>query len=52
MYIEYVGGKTPEIYNVANDPRQERNLINTDEGLRALPELKKALEDLKKGKKL
>ena len=52
VYIEYAGRKAPELYNVANDPRQKRNLIDTDEGLRALPELKKALEDLKKGKKL
>jgi N-acetylglucosamine-6-sulfatase len=52
MYMEYAGRKTPELYNVASDPHQKRNLINTDEGLRALPELKKALEDLKKGKKL
>jgi arylsulfatase A-like enzyme len=52
VYIEYAGRKAPELYNVANDPGQKRNLIDTDEGLRALPELKKALEDLKKGKKL
>jgi arylsulfatase A-like enzyme len=51
IYIEYAGSKKPELFNVMDDPQQKRNIINTDEGLRVLPGLKKALEDLKKGKK-
>ena len=52
IYIEYLSKRTPEIYDLVNDPRQQRNLIDTDEGKRLLPEMKKMLEDLKKGKKL
>jgi len=51
IYIEYSSKRPPELYDVVKDPRQQRNLIDTEEGKRLLPEMKKMLGDLKKGKK-
>jgi len=52
IYVEYSSKRPPELYDVVKDPRQQQNLINSDEGQRLLPEMKKMLEDLKKGKKI
>jgi N-acetylglucosamine-6-sulfatase len=52
MYIEYEGGRTPELYDVITDPREKSNLIMTPEGSRLLPELRGMLQALKKGERL
>jgi len=51
IYIEYGGRRKPELYNVIDDPDERDNLLNTHNGLKLKPELKKLLEDLKMGKK-
>ena len=51
IYIEYLSKRPPELYDMVKDPRQQRNLIDTEEGKLLLPEMKKMLEDLKKGRK-
>jgi hypothetical protein len=50
-YIEYVGRRKPELYNVTQDPKEEKNLMGTPEGDLVLPELKGMLEGLKAGLK-
>lgn len=52
VYIEFEGRRPPEMYDIANDPHQMNNLMNTEEGKKLLPDLKHMLEDLKKGEKL
>jgi N-acetylglucosamine-6-sulfatase len=52
IYIEYVGGRKPELFDIVNDPKEETNLFDTPEGQRLAPELKQMLEELKRGKKL
>jgi len=52
IYIEYVGGRLPELFDVAKDPKQKHNIIDTPEGQALLPELKTMLEDLKTGTKV
>ena len=52
IYIEYEGGRRPELYDVVKDPREKQNLIGTPEGDRLLPGLKGMLEDLKEGERL
>jgi N-acetylglucosamine-6-sulfatase len=52
IYIDYEGRKKDELFNVASDPLETRNLMDTPEGRQALPGLKRMLEDLKKGKRL
>jgi N-acetylglucosamine-6-sulfatase len=49
-YIKYQGRKPAELFDLINDPREKKNLINTPEGRRILPQLKEMLEDLKEGK--
>jgi N-acetylglucosamine-6-sulfatase len=46
-YIEYEGRRKPELYDVENDPRQQRNLMETVEGEARAVELKKMLESLR-----
>jgi lauroyl/myristoyl acyltransferase len=52
MYIEYEGGRAPELYDVITDPREKSNLIMTPEGSRLLPELRGMLQALKRGERL
>lgn len=51
-YIEYAGGRKPELYDIIADPRQKNNIMGTPEGARLLPRLKETLEKLKKGESL
>jgi N-acetylglucosamine-6-sulfatase len=51
-YIKYQGRKPAELFDIISDPREKKNLINTPEGRRILPQLKEVLEDLKEGKQL
>jgi len=51
-YIEYQGRKKAELFDIAKDPREMQNLMNTPEGERIQPGLKKMLEDLKQGGRL
>ncbi|MEW6444014.1 MAG: sulfatase [bacterium] len=52
IYIEYEGKRPPEMYDVVADPREHRNLIDTDEGARLRPGLEAMLEALRRGEKL
>ena len=47
MYIEFEGRKGRELYDVKNDPRQLRNMIDTEEGKRLARELGEMLAALK-----
>ena len=51
IYVEYEGGRPPELYDVVNDPKQMQNLFDTPGGKELLPELKNMLEALKKGER-
>jgi N-acetylglucosamine-6-sulfatase len=51
LYLEYQGGKPPELFDVQKDPRTLRNLIAAPEGKRVLPELKELLKNYLRGKK-
>ena len=51
IYVEYEGGRPPELFDIVEDPRQKRNLMGAAEEDRLLPELKEMLEGLKAGKK-
>ncbi|MBW1846471.1 MAG: sulfatase-like hydrolase/transferase [Deltaproteobacteria bacterium] len=51
-YIEYKGKESTDLFDIINDPNEKMNLINTAEGQKLIPELKKMLEDLKEGKAL
>jgi N-acetylglucosamine-6-sulfatase len=46
MYIEFEGRMGRELYDVQNDPRQQRNMIHAEEGKRLAAELRKTLEAL------
>jgi N-acetylglucosamine-6-sulfatase len=47
-YVEYEGGMKPELYDLAADPREKRNLIGAPEGDAALPRMKGLLASLKR----
>jgi len=49
-YVEYEGRKSPELFDLAQDPKEMRNLMDTPRGRVLLPGLKARLEELKKGK--
>ena len=51
-YIEYSGKKPAELFDLANDPHEYHNIIETPEGMKRLPELKKMLAQLKQGVRL
>ena len=51
-YIEYKGKTYGILYDIVNDPREMKNIINTAEGQKLIPELKSMLENLKEGKAL
>ena len=47
-YVEYQNNVRPkELFDLKNDPKEMKNIINTAEGLQMVPELKKELERLK-----
>ncbi len=46
-YVEFISRRKPELYNLAVDPREMKNLYNTPQGSTVLPGLKKMLEQLK-----
>ena len=50
-YIEYVGRRKPELYNIIDDPKNMINLINSAEGQKVLPGLKKQLHNYIQGMK-
>ncbi len=48
-YIEYQSEcYPPELYNILSDPKEKRDLYNTDLAVRILPQLRKELIRLKK----
>ena len=51
-FIEYAKTLGPELFDLTNDPAEEKNLYGTPEGEKVLPALKGMLEDLKAGKQL
>jgi len=48
-YVEYHGRKPDELFDLARDPGEKRNLMDTPEGRALLPGLKARLEALRKG---
>ncbi|MBU0515815.1 MAG: sulfatase [Proteobacteria bacterium] len=49
-YIDYQGDVTDQLFDLKNDPREQRNLIQTEAGRAMLPRLRTMLADLRKGK--
>jgi N-acetylglucosamine-6-sulfatase len=45
LYVEYRGGKKPELFDIQKDPRTLQNIIDSPEGKEALPELKEKLRE-------
>jgi len=52
LYVEFEGRHRPTLHDVAADPRQERDLMGTPEGERALAELRPMLAALLRGERL
>ncbi len=50
LYVEYQGGKKPELFDIQKDPRTLQNIIASPEGKEALPELKEKLREYVRGK--
>jgi N-acetylglucosamine-6-sulfatase len=50
LYVEYRGGKKPELFDIQKDPRTLNNIIETPEGKKALPGLKERLREYVRGK--
>jgi len=49
--MEYEGGRPPELYDIVDDPRQQKNLMGFPESARLLAEMKELLgEFTKRGK--
>ena len=48
-YIEYEKTRKPDLFDLATDPHEQKNLYGTPEGERILPRVKSALESLKAG---
>jgi hypothetical protein len=51
-YIEYERGRDPQLFDLLADPEEKRNLYNTPDGLRLLPDLKELMAQLKAGTKI
>ena len=51
MYMEYQGGRPPELYDIVNDPRQRQNLIGTPDFEQLLTEMKELLADFTERRK-
>jgi arylsulfatase A-like enzyme len=52
LYVEYEGRFAPTLHDVASDPGQTRDLIDTPEGRRALPALREMLAALRRGERI
>jgi arylsulfatase A-like enzyme len=50
LYVEYRGGKKPELFDIQKDPRTLQNIVASPEGKKALPELKEKLREYVRGK--
>ncbi len=50
LYVEYRGGKKPELFDIKKDPRTLHNMIETPEGNKVLPGLKETLREYIRGK--
>ncbi len=50
LYVEYRGGKKPELFDIQKDPRTLHDMIETPEGKRVLPGLKETLREYIRGK--
>jgi N-acetylglucosamine-6-sulfatase len=50
LYVEYRGGKRPELFDIQKDPRTLHNRIETPEGKKVLPGLKETLREYIRGK--
>jgi N-acetylglucosamine-6-sulfatase len=50
LYVEYRGGKKPELFDIQEDPRTLHNRIETPGGKKALPGLKARLREYIRGK--
>jgi arylsulfatase A-like enzyme len=51
LYVEYEGRFQPSLHDVVRDPRQQRDVMGTPEGERALPELRALLAALRRGER-
>jgi len=51
-YIEFVGKRKPELYDLTDDPREMKNIYSTPKGSKVLPGLKKMMKKLKQGRVL
>jgi arylsulfatase A-like enzyme len=49
--IEYEGRRKSLLFDLANDPKETKNLFGTPEGDKLYPDLKAMLEELKEGKR-
>jgi N-acetylglucosamine-6-sulfatase len=45
LYVEYRGGKKPELFDIQKGPRTLHNMIETPEGNKVLPGLKETLRE-------
>ncbi len=52
LYVEFEGRQEDTLHDVVADPGQRRNLLNTAEGRRVLPELQQMLAALRRGERL
>ncbi len=50
-YIEFENGWDPLLYDLATDPKEQKNLYRTAEGDRLLPDLKALLKAFREGKR-
>jgi arylsulfatase A-like enzyme len=50
LYVEYRGGKNPELFDIQKDPRTLHNMIETPEGKKVLPGLKERFQEYMRGK--
>lgn len=48
-YIEYKDKASGILYDIVNDPHEQRNMINTTEGRKLIPDMKRMIESLKEG---
>lgn len=51
-FIQFQGGRPEELYDLAQDPREMKNLIGTEQGVQLRPELAAMLEELRRGARL
>jgi len=51
LYVEYEEPFAPTLHDLVRDPRQRRDLVDTPEGERVLPELRALLSSLRRGER-